>query len=75
MLRTPCLHRGDVQNPVTEDFGSQSQKRPFPSASQDFGSSIPSKIPHFQNSGRSRSSPIQYNEEFLQDPGGAIMER
>ncbi|XP_010679374.2 SAC3 family protein B isoform X2 [Beta vulgaris subsp. vulgaris] len=67
--------RGDVQNPVTEDFGSQSQKRPFPSASQDFGSSIPSKIPHFQNSGRSRSSPIQYNEEFLQNPGGAIMER
>lgn len=69
------LQRGDKQNPVNGDIGSQSQKRPFTSASQGLGASMSSKIQHFQNPERSRSPPIQYNEDFLQDRGGAIMER
>lgn len=74
-FRTPLLHSGDKKIPVTGDFGSQSHKRPFPSTPQDFGMSTSSKFPHFQNLERSRSPPIQYDEDFLQNPVSDIVER
>ncbi|KNA09027.1 hypothetical protein SOVF_157390 [Spinacia oleracea] len=74
-IRTPLLHSGDKKIPVTGDFGSQSHKRPFPSTPQDFGMSTSSKFPHFQNLERSRSPPIQYDEDFLQNPVSDIVER
>ncbi|XP_021768761.1 SAC3 family protein B-like isoform X1 [Chenopodium quinoa] len=73
--RAPLLHRGDKQIPLAGDFGNQSNKRPFPSTPQDLGTTTSSKFPHFQNPERSRTPPIRYDDDFLQDPASNIMER
>ncbi|KAH9609132.1 hypothetical protein KSS87_004497 [Heliosperma pusillum] len=63
--RVSSAQSGDRQTSVSGGFGNLNQGRSFPNHA---GTSISSKVSPSQVAGNARRSPVQYNDDFLNEP-------